>query len=135
MSRGSKRILIAMSTNAETFDFHGGQEWESCTLERCNIVSTNNSQQGYIIHIEEMPDELLTCASGDTWNRVGTFCVGEEPFNPTEHHTIRNFRPSKPLDGLTIKVHDASGNLANISNPFHIRLRIDKPIDRSHSAA
>ena len=123
----SKHVIISMSSNSEDFDLQEGQEWKSCTLERCNLVYTNSTEQTYVIHIEQMPDELLSCISGSTYNQVGTFVVGDEPFNHTENHTVWNHRPSKPLDALTVKIYDMSGNAASITNPFHIRMRINKP--------
>ena len=119
----SKHVLISMSSNAENFDFQEGQEWKSCTLERCNLVYTNNAQPSYVVHIEQMPDELLLFVSGNTYNQVGTWCVGDEPFNHTEHHTVYNYYPGKPLDGINVRIYDISGNAATVSNPFHMRLR------------
>lgn len=123
----SKKIIVSMSTNSEVFSIPGREAWKSCTLERSNIVFTNSALETYVIHIEEMPCEVLSCISGTTYDQVGTFVVGDEPFNPTEKHTIYNHRPDKPLDELTVKIYDMSGNLATISNPFLIRMRIDKP--------
>jgi hypothetical protein len=84
-----------------------------------------NGGSFYTIHIEEIPDELLICENGTSKNSVGTFCVGSEPFNPTEHHTIKNYNPGKPLDRLTINVYDSDGNLATIFSQFYLRIRVD----------
>jgi hypothetical protein len=73
-----------------------------------------------------MPDEILSCVNGNILPKVGTFVVGDEPFNHTENHTVYNNQPDKPLDELTTRVYDMSGNAATISNQFNIRMRLDK---------
>ena len=127
----SKSILILMGGNAEKFDLQQSIHWSSATLERCNLVYTNghnNDQQNYIVHVVQMPEELLTCSAGAAQDRVGSFFVGAEPFNPHEHQTLANTCPSKALEQLDIKVYNADGTLATITNPFHLKLKIKKHV-------
>ena len=121
----SKHVIVHMSSNSETFELESRLSWQSVTLERCDIVNMNGGSF-YTIYIEEIPDELLICENGTSKNSVGTFCVGSEPFNHTEHHAINNYNPGKPLNRLTINVYnDSDGNLASIFRQFHLRIRVD----------
>jgi hypothetical protein len=115
-----------MSSNAEQFDLPESIHWTEATLERCNLVYTNGSDAGvnFIVHIDQMPQNLLVCQSASTYNRVGSFFVGSEPFNPQESQTVHNSNPGRALDRLDVKVYDLSGSDAAITNTFYLRLNI-----------
>lgn len=124
----TKQLLIQMtSQNTQTFDLQEAIFWKSVTLERCNLVTANNTENTYIIHIDQMPSELLVCTNGTTSNRTGTFFVGEPPFNPQEDLTVHNTNPGKPINHLSIKIYTTSGQLATgLTNSFYIKLKINK---------
>jgi len=113
-----------MSTNSETFPLESGLNWKRATLERCNIVLTNNLEQSYIIDIDGMHNHILLCESGAIKTRNGTFTIGREPWNPEESNMVYN-TTDKNLDQLKITVYNAVGALATISNDFQLKLRID----------
>ena len=119
----SKTVMISMISNAETFTPATPIEWKHCTLERCNLVFTNGAAgASFIVHLDEMPRDLLVCKSAVTTEPVGTFVVGAEPFNPQENHTVRNTNKRKKLKTLGVSIYDENGAAATITNPFQMRL-------------
>jgi hypothetical protein len=120
------QIQVNMSSNSEVFHLPDSVHWERATLERCNLVYTNGADMGaqYVIHIDQMDQPLLVCASGATANRIGSFLVGAEPFNVHESLTIRNTNPSRALQQLNVKIYTLAGALATITGPFCFALKI-----------
>lgn len=123
----SKLIHVTMSSNAETFNFAEAVHWKRATLERCNFVAENggSAAETYVLHIDQIPQEMLFCDGGACTQRIGTFLVGSEPFNPQETQTVANRNPSLPLENLSLKVYKNTGALATVSSTFTLRLRID----------
>ena len=83
-----------------------------------------DATDSFVVHIDQMPMELLICHSSAAYDRVGTFFVGAEPFNPHEDHTVHNTLPSRALDKLNIKIYDKFGVDASVSNPFYMKIRM-----------
>ena len=100
--------------------------WDSATLERCNLVWTNGADPGanYVIHIDQMQQDLVVCKAGAGSHRTVSFFVGAEPFNPQEMQTINNNNPSLALQRLDVRVYDLTGSPASISTAFYFVLRI-----------
>ena len=123
----SKQLLIQMTSNAQTFDLQEAIYWDTATLERTDVVDNNNvAINTAVVHIDQMPTELMVCSNGVTKNRTGSFFVGSGPFNPQETLTVRNTNPSKPINHLDVRIYDTAGTLANITNAFVIKLKINK---------
>jgi hypothetical protein len=119
-----KKILINMNSQSETFTIPNSIYWDTITLEGCNLVA-KQADDNYIVHIEEITEDVIICDSGESKNKVGTFLVGPQPFNPSECQTIKNHTPDRPLNRLTVSIHTTKGNPATINDKFYIALRID----------
>jgi len=93
-------------------------QWDSATLERCNLVWTNGADPGanYVIHIDQMQQDLVVCKVGAGSHRTGSFFVGAEPFNAQEMQTINN--NNFALQRLDVRVYDLTGSPASISTAF-----------------
>jgi hypothetical protein len=115
-----------MSSNNEVFNFANAIHWDSATLERCNLVYTNGADLGanYVIHIDQMQQDLVVCQSGAGSDRTGSFLVGSEPFNSQEAQTIKNSNPGLALQRLDVHVYDLTGSPATISTAFYFVLKI-----------
>ena len=115
-----------MSSNSEGFSLPSAIHWESVTLERCNLVFTNGADLGanYVIHIEQMQQDLVACESGAATNRAGSFFVGAEPFNAQEAQTIKNRNPELALQRLDVNVRKLNGSPASISGAFNFVLKV-----------
>jgi hypothetical protein len=115
-----------MSSNNEVFNFASGIYWDSATLERCNLVYTNGADLGanYVIHVDQMQQDLVVCQSGASTNRTGSFFVGAEPFNGQETQTIKNRNLGLALQRLDVNVYDLTGSPATISTAFYFVLKI-----------
>ena len=90
----SKSILILMGSNAEKFDLQQSIHWSSATLERCNLVYTNghnNNQQNYIVHVDQMPEELLTCSAGAAHRALPAVCAAEARDPPRDWEPREQF--------------------------------------------
>lgn len=122
-----KQILIEMTGNSQAFDLQEAIFWTTATLERTNVVDNNNvAVNTAVIHIDQMPSELLVCSNSGTTNRIGSFFVGNSPFNPQENLTVSNTNPSKPINHLDVKVYNPDGTLATIANAFIIKVKINQ---------
>jgi hypothetical protein len=89
-------------------------------------VYTNGADPGanYVIHIDQMQQDLVVCKAGAGSHRTGSFFVGAELFNAQEMQTINNNNPSLALQRLDVRVYDLTGSPALISTAFYFILRI-----------
>jgi len=81
-------------------------------------VWTNGADPGanYVIHIDQMQQDLVVCKVGAGSHRTGSFFVGAEPFNAQEMQTIN--KNNFALQRLDVRVYDLTGSPASISTAF-----------------
>ena len=121
-------VILNQSSNDETFPLDPQIEWNTCTLERSNLVYRNGADAGvnYMVAIEGGTDSVLYLSGGSSYTRSTTFFVGSEAFNSQERQTVRNRDNGNKLNQIRCRIYDATtGNLATISNPFYLQLRFD----------
>lgn len=126
----SRTILLQMQSNKATFNLEEPLFWHTATLERCNLVNTNGSSSSYfIVHIEQMPREFRRYSDQVAQPKVhvGTFVVGNEPFNPQENHVIANSDPDLALQQLAVRIYNMDGTDATITTTFDLKLCLDSP--------
>ena len=121
-------VILNQSSNDETFPLDPQIEWNTCTLERSNLVYRNGADAGvnYMVAIEGGTDSVLYLSGGASYTRSTTFFVASEAFNSQERQTVRNRDNGNKLNQIRCRIYDATtGNLATISNPFYLQLRFD----------
>ncbi len=116
-------VILNMSSNDETFPLDPQIGWESCTLERSNLVYRNGADAGAnnMVAIDSLRESFLFCTGGGSFTRSTSFFVGSETFNAQERATVRNREPNNKLHEIRCRVYDATtGSLATISNSFYL---------------